>query len=148
MRNDTRKQRPAIPRGCAASRIATVVLGVLVLAGIAPASAASPVGNPARGRALFVKNGCYACHGYDGQGSIYTGLRIAPDPPPWQVIAAFIRNPPGLKRPYSNWPLFVMPPFTANMVTDRDVRDICAYLKSVPGPAALESIPKFNKPLK
>jgi mono/diheme cytochrome c family protein len=131
-------------------RLAAVVLGLAVaaLAGAAQPSASSTAGDAARGKALFVQNGCYACHGYDGQGSIYTGLRIAPDPPPWQVIAAFIRNPPGMKRPYSNWPNFVMPPFTAQMVADQDVRDIYAYLKSVRGPAALKSIPAFKKPRK
>ena len=130
-------------------RLAAVILGALAaaaLAGAAQPSASSAAGDSARGKALFVKNGCYACHGYDGQGSIYTGLRIAPDPPPWQAIAAFIRNPPGMKRPYSNWPNFVMPPFTARMVSDQDVRDIYAYLKSVRGPAVLKSIPTFKKP--
>lgn len=129
-------------------RLAAAVLGALAVAALAAAaepSASSTPGDAARGKALFVKNGCYACHGYDGQGSIYTGLRIAPNPPPWQVIGAFIRNPPGIRRPYSNWPNFVMPPFTAQMVSDQDVRDIYAYLKSVRGPAALKSIPTFTK---
>jgi mono/diheme cytochrome c family protein len=135
--------------GRPALRMAAAALGVLAVTGLASAaapSAAAVGGAVARGKALFVKDGCYACHGYDGQGSIYTGLRIAPNPPPWQVIAAFIRNPPGMKRPYSNWPFFVMPPFTAKMVPDRDVRDIYAYLSSIPGPAALKRIPTFKKP--
>jgi mono/diheme cytochrome c family protein len=126
-----------------------VALGIFAVAGLAFAaapSAASTAGDAARGKALFVKNSCYACHGYDGQGSIYTGLRIAPNPPPWQAIAAFIRDPPGMKRPYSNWPSFVMPPFTAKMVSDRDLSDIYAYLKSVRGPVTLNSIPTFEKP--
>lgn len=151
MRNDMSHPRPANRSKRAARRVAAAILGALALAGMALAavpSGAPPIGDAARGKALFVKNGCYACHGYDGQGSIYTGLRIAPSPLPWQAIAAFIRNPPGMKRPYSNWPNFVMPPFTAQMVSDRDVRDIYAYLSSVPGPAALKSIPTFKKPRK
>lgn len=145
------KSRRRLPSWRVALRAAAAVLGIFAVAGLSLAAAPSPAataGNAARGKALFVKHGCYACHGYDGQGSIYTGVRIAPDPPPWQAIAAFIRNPPGLKRPYSNWPFFVMPPFTAKMVSDRDVRDIYAYLKSVPGPAALKSIPTFKSPRK
>lgn len=148
MRNEKRGPRPPVSSWRAALRVAAVVLGVLAVSGLALAAApslASPIGDAARGKALFVEKGCYACHGYDGQGSIYTGLRIAPDPPPWQVIAAFIRNPPGIKRPYSNWPFFVMPPFTAKIVSDRDVMDIYAYLKSVAGPAALKRIPTFKK---
>lgn len=151
MRNQKRCLRTVSSPWRTALRAAAVALGIFAVAGLAFAaapSAASMLGDAARGKALFVKNGCYACHGYDGQGSIYTGLRIAPNHPPWRVIAAFIRNPPGLKRPYSNWPLFVMPPFTAKMVSDRDVRDICAYLSSVPGPAAPNSIPTFNRPRK
>ena len=151
MLNHKSVPQPPMPCASTARRAAAVIVGILALAAIAGAAQPSPsstAANTARGRALFVNNGCYACHGYDGQGSIYTGLRIAPNPPPWQAIAAFIRNPPGIKRPYSNWPLFVMPPFTTKMISDRDVRDIYAYLKSVPGPAALKSIPTFEKPRK
>lgn len=144
MRNDRYDLRKADAPRRFARRTAAMATGISVLAAFA-AAAATPVGSAVRGKALFVKNGCYACHGYEGQGSIYTGPRIAPDPPPWQAIAAFIRNPPGLKKPYSNWPQHVMPPFTAKMVSDSDVRDIYAYLKSVPGPVALKRIPTFKK---
>jgi mono/diheme cytochrome c family protein len=144
MRNDSSDHRRTPASRRCALQAAAAALGISLLSAFT-AAASTPVGNAARGKTLFVKNGCYACHGYEGQGSIYTGPRIAPNPLPWQAIAAFIRNPPGLKRPYSKWPAHVMPPFTAKMVSDSDLRDIYAYLKSVPGPAALRRIPTFKK---
>jgi mono/diheme cytochrome c family protein len=108
-------------------------------------AAQAAVGNADRGKELFVTNGCFACHGYEGQGGSYTGPKIAPDPLPWQAIAAFIRNPRGLIPPYITWPFNVMPPFTSRMVPDKDVQDIYAYLKTVPGPADIKSIPTFKK---
>jgi ubiquinol-cytochrome c reductase cytochrome c subunit len=103
------------------------------------------VGNAARGRELFISNGCFACHGYDGQGGSYTGPRLAPNPLPWQAIAVFIRNPRGLEPPYTNWPFNVMPPFTSRLVPDKDVQDIYAWLKSRPAPTDLKNIPTFSK---
>ena len=92
------------------------------------AMAAEPEGDAVRGKALFVQNGCYACHGYLGQGG--PGLRIAPNPPPAVVIAAYIRNPAG-----------EMPPISAKLVNDQGVRDIHAYLASIPAPPKLADIP-------
>jgi mono/diheme cytochrome c family protein len=109
------------------------------------AAAEAAVGNSERGRELFISNGCFACHGYNGQGGSYTGPKIAPNPLPWQAIAAFIRNPPGLNPPYLSWPFNVMPPFTSKMVPDKDVQDIYAYLASVPGPTDIKNIPTFKK---
>ena len=102
-------------------------------------------GDPVRGKELFVKNLCYSCHGYNGQGGSYTGPRIAPDPLPWQAVAAFIRNPPNLNSPYLNWPFGVMPPYISKNVTDKDVQDIVAYLNTVPTPTDAENIPTYKK---
>jgi len=44
------------------------------------AAAAEP--SAANGRVLFVKVGCYQCHGYQGQGGA-AGPRIAPEPLPF-----------------------------------------------------------------
>ena len=38
--------------------------------------AQAPAGDAAKGKVLFMKNGCYECHGTVGQGG--TGPRIAP----------------------------------------------------------------------
>lgn len=128
-----------------------VLLAVLAFGGggsMHAAQAATPAqaaGDAERGQELFVRNGCFACHGYQGQGGSYTGVRLAPDPLPWQAIAAFIRNPRGLNPPYLSWPFNVMPPFTSKMVPDRDVQDIYAYLKSIPGPTDLKNVPMFKK---
>src|SRR5690242_17679918 len=42
-------------------------------------------GNAQNGRKLFVKYGCYECHGYEGQGSIATAPRVGPDPLPLEA---------------------------------------------------------------
>jgi ubiquinol-cytochrome c reductase cytochrome c subunit len=42
---------------------------------------------------------------------------------------------------YVRAPRGEMPPYTAKVLADRDLRDIYAYLASLPPPPAVESIP-------
>jgi mono/diheme cytochrome c family protein len=121
---------------------AIAIATVSNLAQAATAAAEAAVGNAVKGRELFVTNGCFACHGYAGQGG-NAGARLAPDPLPWQAIAVFIRNPRNYNPPAVSTQ--VMPPFTSKMVSDRDVQDIYAYLKTVPGPTDIKNIPTFRK---
>jgi ubiquinol-cytochrome c reductase cytochrome c subunit len=93
-------------------------------------SSAAPAGNAENGKLLFMKDGCYQCHGREGQGSIVTGPRIAPDPPPYDVISAYIRNPKG-----------EMPPYTEKVLSDKDLADIYAYLQSRPHPPTAKAAP-------
>lgn len=109
------------------------------------AASADAPGDAVRGKQLFAKNLCYSCHGYYGQGGSYTGPRIAPDLPPWQAVAAFIRNPPNLNPPYTSIPFGVMPPYISKNVSDKDVQDIVAYLKSVPAATDMKNIPTYKK---
>ena len=88
-------------------------------------SSAASAGNAENGKQLFMKNGCYQCHGREGQSSAVTGPRIAPDPPPFEVISAYIRKPTG-----------EMPPYTQKVLSDKDLADIYAYLQSRPHPPA------------
>ena len=87
----------------------------------------------AHGKELYIKNACYQCHGYEGQGGS-AGPRLAPDPLPWQAIAAYIRKPAGQ-----------MPPFTSKLLPDADVQAIYEYLKSRPGPVDIKNIPTFTR---
>ena len=92
-------------------------------------AAAAPPGDAERGKALFVKNGCYQCHNYEGHGGA-AGARIAPNPPPFRAFVAYIRAPRG-----------DMPPYTAKVMADQDLADVYAYLRSRPRPADVSRIP-------
>jgi ubiquinol-cytochrome c reductase cytochrome c subunit len=74
-------------------------------------------GDVDKGKALFLKNGCYECHGTVGQGG--TGPHIAPR----TASIAYIRKPAGQ-----------MPPYTAKVMSDQDLADVLAYLMSIPAP--------------
>ena len=85
--------------------------------------------NSDRGRQLFMRFGCYQCHGRQGQGSS-AGARLAPSPMPLAGFARYVRQPRG-----------EMPPYTAKVVTDQELADIHAFLRSVPRPPAVASLP-------
>jgi mono/diheme cytochrome c family protein len=85
----------------------------------------APAGNAENGKRLFLKDGCYQCHGREGQGSNMSGPRIAPNPVPLEVILSYVRKPTG-----------EMPPYTAKVISDQELADIYAYLQSRQRPPA------------
>jgi mono/diheme cytochrome c family protein len=89
--------------------------------------------NAENGKRLFVRDGCYECHGYAGQGTI-AGARLAPPVLNVQGIIRYIRRPAG-----------AMPAFTDKVVSDQDVADIYAYLKTIPAPKPVKEIPLLNQ---
>jgi mono/diheme cytochrome c family protein len=91
--------------------------------------AAVPPGDADKGKTLFVKNGCYQCHNYEGQGGA-AGARIAPTPPPFRGFVNYVRSPRG-----------DMPPYTVKVMSEQDLADVYAYLRSRPRPPAVASIP-------
>ena len=95
--------------------------------------AAAPAGNAENGKRLFTKDGCYECHGLQGQGAQATGPRIGPDPVSFQVFTRYIRKPTG-----------EMPPYTDKVLPDKELADIYAFLKTLPRPPAATSIPLLN----
>jgi ubiquinol-cytochrome c reductase cytochrome c subunit len=90
-------------------------------------------GNADNGKRLFVKYGCYTCHGYQGQGGA-AGAKLAPKPIATAALIAYVRHPSGS-----------MPPFTAKVVTEAELTDIHAFLASVPTPPAAKDIPLLNQ---
>ena len=90
--------------------------------------------NSETGKQLFIRDGCYECHGIWGQGANGFGPRIAPNPISMEGILNYIRKPSGN-----------MPPYTAKIVSNQDVADIYAYLKSIPGPTNIRNVPLFTK---
>lgn len=109
-----------------------LIIGALAgtLCGPVLAQQAQPAaGNAANGKTLYVQEGCYECHGTVGQGSTFSGPRLAS---PVLPAAGFIKQ---LRQPR-----FEMPPYTDKVISDAQVGDIIAYLQSVPRPAAADSI--------
>jgi mono/diheme cytochrome c family protein len=90
----------------------------------------APSGNAENGKKIFNKNGCYECHGREGQGSTMTGPRIAPDPVPFDVLSSYLRKPTG-----------EMPPYTAKVISDQELADIYAFLQSRPHPPTAKASP-------
>jgi ubiquinol-cytochrome c reductase cytochrome c subunit len=86
-----------------------------------------------KGKAAYVKNGCWQCHGYVGQGGV-TGPKLAPDPLPLAALSAFLRHTNG-----------AMPPYQEAVLSNEDLADIHAYLQTIPKPADYKSIPLLNQ---
>ena len=118
-------------------RAAALVLGILTL--IVGTRIATPraqaqqaaQGNAsgATGRALYTKIGCDTCHGPDGRGAA-AGPRLAAGALPLPAFIAYVRKPAGS-----------MPPHGAQVVSDRSLADIYAFLQAAspaqqPGQAA------------
>jgi cytochrome c553 len=95
-----------------------------------PLTAAAPAGNAETGRKLFVSDGCYQCHGYEAQGSTATGPRLGPRPISFAAFSRYVRQPTGQ-----------MPPYTNRIVSDTDLAHIYAFLRALPEPPAVQSIP-------
>ena len=96
-----------------------------VRAGQDEKTSGAPAGNATHGKQIFYDHGCYECHGREGQGSLVTGARLAPDPIPYESFKSYVRKPTG-----------EMPPYTSKVVPDQDLADIYAYLASRPHPPA------------
>ncbi len=87
----------------------------------------------ANGKKIFLRDGCYECHGYNGQGTIQ-GARLAPPVLNAEGMIRYVRKPAG-----------AMPAFTDKVLSDQELKDIYAYLKSLPAPAPVKDIPLLNQ---
>ena len=98
-------------------------------------SEAAPAGNSENGKKIFTKDGCYECHGREGQGAAQaSGPRIGP---PQRFVRSFIQ--------YVRQPTGQMPPFTTEVITDQELADIYAYLQSRPKATPSKDIPLLNQ---
>lgn len=86
-----------------------------------------------KGKAGYVKHGCWQCHGFVGQGGI-AGPKLAPQPMPLPAMNAFVRNTRG-----------AMPPYMEAVLSNGDLADIHAYLQSIPMATDYKSIPLLNQ---
>jgi ubiquinol-cytochrome c reductase cytochrome c subunit len=110
-----------------------ITLSVVLLASALSAAAAQeraatvPAGDAAKGKAAFMKAGCYTCHGTVGQGG--AGARLAPKPRAQAGFIAYVRS--GRR----GWSVAGgMPAYPPSLLSDATLADIYEYLASIPPP--------------
>jgi mono/diheme cytochrome c family protein len=127
--------RSCVVRGLVLTTVAALA-GILLLtrseasaqtAGNARPAASVAAGNVEKGKAIYNKIGCWECHGRDAQSGRPT---LGPAAMPFPAFVNQLRNPRE-----------DMPPYTVKVLSDADVADIYAFVKSVPTPPRLETIP-------
>jgi mono/diheme cytochrome c family protein len=106
------------------------LLATFSAAAILPAMCQS--GEPANGQKLFLRDGCYECHGYAGQGGA-AGARIATIGLNAQGLIRYVRAPAGQ-----------MPAYTDKVITDQELTDIWSYLQTMPKAKPAKDIPLLN----
>jgi ubiquinol-cytochrome c reductase cytochrome c subunit len=144
--NISRESRPrtvaVLGRGLDIPRWLSLIVVVAALILASPAARAqqsgadaAPARNAQNGKKIFASDGCYECHGLQGQGATQTGAaRIGP---PQLSFGSFQR--------YVRQPTNQMPPYTSKAVPDQDLADIYAFLKTIPLPPKGKDIPLLNK---
>jgi mono/diheme cytochrome c family protein len=96
----------------------------------------APSGDVANGKRVYLAVGCFACHGRAGQG----GAMVNAAPPlaqgqysleVFKVLVRAGRND--------------MPAYTESVLADKDVADVYAFLRSLPGRREAKDIPLLNQ---
>jgi mono/diheme cytochrome c family protein len=90
-------------------------------------TANAPAGNAQHGQAVYTRIGCYECHGRDAQSGRPT---LGPNALPFPAFEHQVRSP-----------RLDMPPYTAKVLSEADLADIYAFVKSVSQPPKVDSVP-------
>ena len=115
---------------------AVVVLSAAVaMYAQAPAGASEKAGDAKNGKELFTKYTCYGCHGFSAQNGP-AGNRLNPMRFSQANFVALVRNPGAPSR---------MPPYSAKVISDAQLGDIYAFLKTLPDAPAAKDIPLLQQ---
>src|SRR5262249_59152725 len=106
---------------------------VLPLASRQTPARAPPAASVESGRKLYAKHTCYFCHGTAGQGGA-AGARIAVVARNTQSFIRYVRRPGGQ-----------MPAYTEKILSDAELTDIFAYLRSLPPANPLQDVPLLEQ---
>ena len=87
-----------------------------------------------RGRALYMGNGCFSCHGTVGQGGERSGApKLAPDPYPYEAFRVLVRTPRE-----------AMPRYDVKFLSEEQLQLIHRYLGGVAAGPAAKDIPALR----
>ncbi len=110
----------------------------LTLMASSPATAQTPApaaqsGSAENGKKLFVTYLCWSCHGSQGRAG-GAAPAITPSTRSAEDLIKYIRKPRG-----------AMPPYTSKSISDREITDIAAFLRTIPKDPDPKSIPLLNQ---
>ena len=120
--------------GAVVTASATLPAQAPATAAQAPAAAAAPAGSAENGKKLWYDRACWQCHGLAGHGGLDAGPRLAGRVPAWPRFNTYIRKPSDQ-----------MIPYTKKVLPDQEAADIYAWLKSIPPPPDVSSIPALKQ---
>ena len=106
-----------------------VILAVLLASVVAAAQQLAPATNVANGKKLYLRDGCWECHGYAGQGG-RDGVRLAETALTANQFTRYIRRPTG-----------AMPAYIEKVLSDAEAADIWTYVKTLTGPKTAKEVP-------
>ena len=109
----------------------TAVAAALIFS--AGMTAQPPSGDSAKGKDLFMKYSCYACHGFSGQNG--PGARLVPMKMTAAAFVAYVRSPRTRQ----------MPTYSAKVLSDQQLTDIRAYVKTLPDSKPAKDIPALDQ---
>lgn len=97
-------------------------------------ASAQDSGDAKKGKDAFLAYTCYGCHGFSGQNG--PGMRLAPMKLPAATFINMVRSPSQPNR---------MPPYSAKVITDAQLTDVWAYLKTLPDSPPAKDIPLLQQ---
>ena len=91
----------------------------------------APAGDAAKGKRIYLADGCFTCHGRSGQGGAYNGPApfLAKTQMPFDGFKGQLRAP-------SN----DMPAYSDAVMSDQEIADIYAFVQSLPGRREVKDI--------
>ena len=100
---------------------------------VAQTPESSLTGNAENGKKLYVTYFCWSCHGSNGRAG-GTAPAIAPSTRSGEDLIKYIRKPRG-----------AMPPYTSKSISDKEIADIAAFLRTIPKDPDPKTIPLLNQ---
>ena len=113
-----------------------LVVAVLTLAANGAAwSQNAPQGDAANGKRVYLAKNCQTCHGSSGQGGAMNGPApvLAQTKMPLEAFKAFVRMGPN-----------DMPAYAESQLSDKNLADMYAFVRSLPGRRAPKDFPLLN----
>jgi mono/diheme cytochrome c family protein len=112
--------------------------GAVAALALSPAALAQNTasGDAAKGKLIYLADGCFTCHGRVGQGGAmnYPAPAIAKLEMPAESFVSFLRDAPN-----------DMPAYSTDVLSNEEAADIHAFLQSLPGRKPTKDFPLLNE---